>query len=170
MFKPVGTLWKLVWELFCWIGTLSPHRQRCQLGCTMQRILNYIPRASVRQTHTYQYRCLSTNSPPPPRLAKDLELLDIASETHRRPRNVGDWLAWGMAQFIVKGPLLWGFRKRYIHPAVCVETISGVHGMVAGMARHLKSLRRMRHDYGWTHLLLHEAENERVHLMIWMVF
>jgi hypothetical protein len=33
--------------------------------------------------------------------------------------------------------------------------------MVAGMHRHLTSLRRMKHDGGWIGHLLAEAENER---------
>lgn len=40
--------------------------------------------------------------------------------------------------------------------------------MVAGMARHLKSLRSMKRDHGWIHTLLEEAENERMHLLIFM--
>lgn len=49
-----------------------------------------------------------------------------------------------------------------------LETVAAVPGMVAGMLRHLTSLRTMRHDGGWIHHLLHEAENERMHLMTWM--
>ena len=41
-------------------------------------------------------------------------------------------------------------------------------GMVAGMIRHLHSLRLMRKDRGWIHTLLEEAENERMHLMTFM--
>ncbi|KAF9279577.1 Alternative oxidase, mitochondrial precursor [Mortierella alpina] len=41
-------------------------------------------------------------------------------------------------------------------------------GMVAGMLRHLRSLRRCSHDGGWISHLLHEAENERMHLLTWM--
>jgi ubiquinol oxidase len=37
--------------------------------------------------------------------------------------------------------------------------------MVAGMLRHLKSLRRMKRDNGWINTLLQEAENERMHLV-----
>lgn len=36
------------------------------------------------------------------------------------------------------------------------------------MCRHLKSLRSMKRDYGWIHTLLEEAENERMHLLIFM--
>ncbi|RUP42897.1 alternative oxidase-domain-containing protein [Jimgerdemannia flammicorona] len=40
--------------------------------------------------------------------------------------------------------------------------------MVGGMLRHLRSLRNVRHDGGWIIHLLHEAENERMHLLTWM--
>ncbi|KNC98996.1 uncharacterized protein SPPG_05947 [Spizellomyces punctatus DAOM BR117] len=99
---------------------------------------------------------------------KELEQVEIGIGNHRRPERLSDWIAFWMASGLIHGPFLWGFRRRYIHPAVTFETISGVPGMVGGMARHLRSLRKMRHDYGWIHHLLDEAENERTHLMIWM--
>lgn len=40
--------------------------------------------------------------------------------------------------------------------------------MVAGMLRHLASLRTMRRDRGWIHTLLSEAENERLHLLTFL--
>lgn len=49
-----------------------------------------------------------------------------------------------------------------------LETVAGVPGMVAGAQRHLKSLRTLEHDNGWIHHLLQEAENERMHLFIFM--
>jgi hypothetical protein len=45
---------------------------------------------------------------------------------------------------------------------------SGVPGMVAGMLRHMRSLRTMKRDHGWIHTLLEEAENERMHLLTFM--
>lgn len=51
---------------------------------------------------------------------------------------------------------------------VCVQfhvlspLAAGVPGMVAGMLRHLHSLRRMERDHGWIHTMLEEAENERM--------
>ena len=61
------------------------------------------------------------------------------------------------------------FSKRYGHRAVVLETIAGVPGMVAGMWTHLKSLRNMQQDEkGWIKELLDEAENERMHLMIFV--
>ena len=41
--------------------------------------------------------------------------------------------------------------------------------MVAGMWNHLSSLRKMKQDdRGWIKTLLDEAENERMHLMIFI--
>ena len=61
------------------------------------------------------------------------------------------------------------FAKRYGHRAVVLETVAGVPGMVAGMWQHLRSLRRMQPDErGWIKTLLDEAENERMHLMIFI--
>src|SRR5690349_23021602 len=57
------------------------------------------------------------------------------------------------------------FAKRYGHRAVVLETVAAVPGMVGGMLQHLKCLRRMVDDHGWIHVLLAEAENERMHLM-----
>ena len=61
------------------------------------------------------------------------------------------------------------FATRYGHRAVVLETVAGVPGMVAGMWNHLRSLRKMRpDDRGWIRQLLEEAENERMHLMIFI--
>ena len=61
------------------------------------------------------------------------------------------------------------FAERYGHRAVVLETVAGVPGMVAGMWNHLRSLRKMQpDDRGWIKTLLEEAENERMHLMIFI--
>ena len=61
------------------------------------------------------------------------------------------------------------FAKRYGHRAVVLETVAGVPGMVAGMWNHLRSLRKMQPDErGWIKTLIDEAENERMHLMIFI--
>ena len=61
------------------------------------------------------------------------------------------------------------FANRYGHRAVVLETVAGVPGMVAGMWNHLRSLRKMQSDQrGWIKTLLDEAENERMHLMIFI--
>ena len=59
------------------------------------------------------------------------------------------------------------FQERYCHRAVVLETIAAVPGMVGGLLQHLKSLRFIRGDRGWIEALLDEAENERMHLLIY---
>jgi len=51
---------------------------------------------------------------------------------------------------------------------IFLETIAGVPGFMAAMARHLRSLRTMKRDNGWIHTLLEEAENERMHLLTFL--
>ena len=46
-----------------------------------------------------------------------------------------------------------------------LETVAAVPSMVGGALQHLKSLRSIESDDGWTKVLLDEAENERMHLM-----
>jgi ubiquinol oxidase len=86
---------------------------------------------------------------------------------HSKPENLGDRLALFLTMI-----LRWFadtfFARRYGHRAVVLETVAGVPGMVAGMLQHFRSLRRMRDDDGWIKTLLDEAENERMHLMIFI--
>lgn len=46
----------------------------------------------------------------------------------------------------------------------------GVPGMVAGMIRHLHSIRRLQRDHAWIETLLEEAYNERLHLLTFLHF
>lgn len=43
-----------------------------------------------------------------------------------------------------------------------------IKGMVSAMVRHTRSLRTMQRDHGWIHHLLEEAENERMHLFVFL--
>lgn len=90
------------------------------------------------------------------------------SITEPKPSDFGDRVAYSLTMFF-----RWFadtfFAKRYGHRAVVLETVAGVPGMVAGMWNHLRSLRRMEpDDRGWIKTLLAEAENERMHLMIFI--
>jgi len=40
-------------------------------------------------------------------------------------------------------------EAKWLQRMIFLETVAGVPGMVAGMLRHLKSLRTMERDYGW---------------------
>lgn len=59
-------------------------------------------------------------------------------------------------------------EKLYLRRFVFLETVAGVPGMVGGMLRHFRSLRKLQPDGGWIHHLLEEAENERMHLFTFL--
>jgi ubiquinol oxidase len=40
-------------------------------------------------------------------------------------------------------------EEKYMIRNVFLESVAGVPGMVAGMLRHLRSMRRMKRDNGW---------------------
>ena len=87
---------------------------------------------------------------------------------HRKPKDFSDRIALGIT-LVLRFIADTFFAKRYGHRAVVLETVAGVPGMVAGMWQHLRSLRGMKQDSrGWIKTLLDEAENERMHLMIFI--
>ncbi|MCL5041966.1 MAG: alternative oxidase [Gammaproteobacteria bacterium] len=92
----------------------------------------------------------------------------VASEDplakHRAPKGLSDQIAFRLTRFLRFFADRF-FAKRYGHRAVVLETAAGVPGMVGGMIRHMRSLRRLEDDREWIHTLLAEAENERMHLM-----
>lgn len=83
-------------------------------------------------------------------------------QIHRSPEDASDRIAFGFVK------LLRFFAERYGHRAVVLETVAAVPGMVGGLLQHLKALRHIRNDEGWIRELLDEAENERMHLMIFV--
>lgn len=87
---------------------------------------------------------------------------------HHFPKGLGDHIAFGFVKFL-RFLADQFFAKRYGHRAIVLETVAAVPGMVGGMWQHLKSLRRMRDDHGWIKTLLDEAENERMHLMTFIM-
>ncbi|KAG0259095.1 inducible alternative oxidase 2 [Mortierella polycephala] len=128
-------------------------------------VVNDIPEVLLHETHPQPMRNefmgrkkLTT---------ADLEAIPIDLGFHREPSNVSDWVAYHVVKSL-RIPVDLFFRKKYIHRVVALETVAAVPGMVAGMLRHLRSLRRCSHDGGWISHLLHEAENERMHLLTWM--
>ncbi|KAL9622882.1 MAG: hypothetical protein Q9160_002808 [Pyrenula sp. 1 TL-2023] len=66
-----------------------------------------------------------------------------------------------------KKPFIMNERKWMIR-FIFLETVAGVPGMVGGMLRHMRSLRRMQRDNGWIETLLEEAYNERMHLLTFL--
>ncbi|GAB9471156.1 hypothetical protein Gpo141_00008380 [Globisporangium polare] len=115
---------------------------------------------------------------PVPHPAYDLkEIAKSIQQTHHDPKQLHERLALSAVKVLRSG---FDFVSRYRGPGgemterdwlnrcLFLESIAGVPGMVAGMVRHLHSIRAMRRDYGWIHTLLEEAENERMHLLIFM--
>ena len=81
---------------------------------------------------------------------------------------MSDWFAKTMTKFFrfIADTF---FAKRYGHRAVVLETIAGVPGIVAGVWLHMKSLRKMEAGLGpKIREMMAEAENERMHLMIFI--
>lgn len=87
-------------------------------------------------------------------------------EYHRKPKTLRDKVASTIVYFLARAADVL-FQTRYGHRAVVLETIAAVPGMVGGLLQHLKSLRFIRDDRGWIRTLLDEAENERVHLIVY---
>ncbi|MFD2179218.1 alternative oxidase [Veronia pacifica] len=87
--------------------------------------------------------------------------------SHKKASKVSEHIALKITKML-KFVLNIFYGKKYAKRAVILETIAAVPGMVAGMFNHLKALRRMKDDEGWIRELLNEAENERMHLMIFL--
>lgn len=82
---------------------------------------------------------------------------------HKNATNLPDKLALGTVRFLRWGmDFVTGYRsstasstnntmteKKWITRFIFLESVAGVPGMVAGMLRHLKSIRRMKRDHGW---------------------
>lgn len=96
-----------------------------------------------------------------------LESIDFGPGKHHEAKTMGDKFAYRTVKFLRLIPDTYFGRDHYMR-AVMLETIAAVPGMVGGMLRHMKSLRNLSDDNGWIDHLLHEAENERFHLMTFM--
>lgn len=105
----------------------------------------------------------------------DKELTDVEI-THKKPSGFIDHFAYYGVKMTRKFfDTVSGFNTQTRNEAMWVkrlcflETVAAVPGMVAAMVRHLNSLRKLTRDHGWIHTLLEEAENERMHLMTFLL-
>ncbi|OQE45890.1 hypothetical protein PENCOP_c001G00571 [Penicillium coprophilum] len=104
---------------------------------------------------------------------------------HRQAANWSDWIALGTVRFFRWGmDTVTGYKhpkpgqelparfimteRKWLNRFIFLESVAGVPGMVGGMLRHLRSLRKMKRDNGWIETLLEEAYNERMHLLTFM--
>lgn len=85
---------------------------------------------------------------------------------HKHTQDFSDSLASFIVNALARGADLI-FKKRYGHRAIVLETVAAVPGMVGGLLQHLKALRLIKNDHGWIKTLVDEAENERIHLMVY---
>ncbi|KAL2003703.1 hypothetical protein VTN02DRAFT_2734 [Thermoascus thermophilus] len=152
-----------------------------------KRIFSTTPRPQIREffppPETEHIKDLESAWGHPIYTEKQMRDITIA---HRQARNWSDWVALGTVRL-----LRWGmdFVTGYRHPPegaktvpkrfemterkwlirfIFLESVAGVPGMVGGMLRHLRSLRKMKRDNGWIETLLEEAYNERMHLLSFM--
>ena len=88
-------------------------------------------------------------------------------DLHHAPVDRRDWFALKLVKFMRVFADAF-FSKRYGHRAVVLETVAAVPGMVGGLLQHLKALRHIRDDRGWIKELIEEADNERMHLMMFI--
>ncbi|KAI0008859.1 alternative oxidase [Xylariaceae sp. FL0662B] len=118
------------------------------------------------------------------------EMLDVVP-AHRKPETWGDVFAWKFMRMCRWGmDFCTGMRgekqvdksnpttavqtvkplteSQWLIRFLFLESIAGVPGMVAGMLRHLHSIRRLKRDNGWIETLLEESYNERMHLLTFM--
>ncbi|KAG3103746.1 hypothetical protein PI124_g12707 [Phytophthora idaei] len=107
----------------------------------------------------------------------DLDKITVMEQTHHPVVTMSERVAYFTIKSLRVGfNKVSGYRgpggemteKDWLHRCLFLESVAGVPGMVGGMLRHLRSLCRMKRDYGWIHTLLEEAENERMHLLIFM--
>ena len=87
---------------------------------------------------------------------------------HREAKNWSDYFALGAARVLRFGldrvtgykhdkaspksahrPAFAMNERKYLIRNVFLESVAGVPGMVAGMLRHLSSMRKMKRDNGW---------------------
>jgi ubiquinol oxidase len=114
------------------------------------------------------YKLHLPSHPYPPSVGFDRRRLEGLKELpHLAPKTFSDKAALVIVSALEKVMHLF-FRSKYDHHAVTLETVAAVPGMVAGMHRHMRSLRRMSRDHGWIDKMLEESQNERMHLLIWM--
>eukprot|EP01059_Diplonema_ambulator_P008696 TRINITY_DN18366_c0_g2_i3.p1 TRINITY_DN18366_c0_g2~~TRINITY_DN18366_c0_g2_i3.p1 ORF type:complete len:235 (+),score=72.22 TRINITY_DN18366_c0_g2_i3:54-758(+) len=106
---------------------------------------------------------------------QDLLKREASEAVHYKPKGFVDRVVYGAVMFCYHAfNLMTGFSKHdptpksLVYRVLILESIAGCPGMVAAGIRHFRSLRKMERDGGWIHTLLEEAENERMHLLVFM--
>lgn len=87
--------------------------------------------------------------------------------THKPVKSIHDMIAYGLVKFFRFLADVY-FGKRYANRAIMLETVAAVPGIVATWLLHLRCLRRIKNDDGWINQLYEEAENEKMHLLVYI--
>ena len=156
--------------------TISPLTRALRPALTLPpRALSTTPQSPIKPTPSLTDT--ATNFPHPIYTPEQLSSIQIA---HRDAKDWSDYLALGAVRL-----LRWSFdtvtgyshsrtsifqmtERKWLTRVIFLESIAGVPGMVAAMARHLHSLRLLHSDKGWISTLLSESQNERMHLLIFL--
>jgi len=162
--------------------------RRAVTNVPTQRVWANTPATRVF-AHTPATRAFSTWKPDAPahKIAVDMqhyrmphplwniEAAEKVSITHHQPQGIKDKIAYYTMKCARIGfDFFSGYKPgqmneaKYLRRVIFLETVAAVPGMIGGMVRHLKSLRKMNPDGGWIHHLLEEAENERMHLFMFL--
>lgn len=151
---------------------------------TRSRLRDYFPEAD------HEHIKKTEAAWPHPNYPKEQMLTNI-SYAHRTPKDFSDRIALYLVRFLrFSTDLATGYKhdpitvndngervmtkpyrmseRKWLIRMVFLESVAGVPGMVAGMLRHLHSLRRLKRDNGWIETLLEEAYNERMHLLTFL--
>lgn len=98
--------------------------------------------------------------------------------SHLKPKSISDKIALTLLKIVRRSfDFFTGYKHdskkpmtetQWLRRFIFLESVAGVPGMVAGLVRHLHSLRLMRRDKAWIGTLLEEAYNERMHLMVFL--
>lgn len=150
-----------------YFGKLCPTRMSFNESATPIPKMTYEEHYKKNHEIIWNMEKLPPRPQPPYTDTKPLENIDLV--THVPPKTLSEKIAYHGMEFIKKVVNSF-FRDRYGHHAVTLETVAAVPGFIAGFHRHFRSLRRMQRDFGFICHLLEEAENERMHLLIWMQY
>jgi hypothetical protein len=158
MFKPISSTIKLNYEFksirLNWLNIIFLMKK---FGSVKPQLKNLLP-DHLRVIDKFSMRA--------PHFIYNPKALHEVKETERHPKNFMD----KTAKKAIKG-IRWFFDKitgydvnnmteeKWINRCIFLETVAGVPGMVAGMGRHLRSLRFLEKDKGRIHHLLEEADN-----------
>ncbi|GES63693.1 alternative oxidase [Aspergillus terreus] len=165
-------------------GSMLATKPECHR--TTKRFISSTPQQHIKEffppPNTPQIKESETAWVHPVYTEEQMRQVEIA---HREARNWSDWVALGTVRMLRWGmDLVTGYRhppagkendvrfrmteQKWLTRFVFLESVAGVPGMVGGMLRHLRSLRRMKRDNGWIETLLEEAFNERMHLLTFL--